>query len=459
MDGMDAKTRLNQFCQRFCVRPVTKMDIVYSTTKFGNNQYQAIVKLNCMEGQEYAGELSANPKEAEKSAAQQAMQAYSTVLSQLPPLRAGQKKKKPAASGDGAVKKPIPEGENPAMTDKVKLNALCMKIAKRALQKGETLYETRQMGIGKAPTGYQTTVRLVCLPGEWANKMFAGQVCQNKQSAEQSAAGIALAAMLLDPELAEAAAKAPEKKKAERPEGGKGKGKGWGKGDHFSDQKSGFHRESSAFSVSRQTFLPTEKGAGPSRLASKPSICLLCWLEQELRAERFPEPVVRAIVDGASAGTDCAKFGETFEHTPDGRSHISKWSVWTRGCGDVAELAMLCTNVSFQTAKVIERFEEVQEPIVVTRSFRRAVGNLQRVEEGLPPNVTKSFRLAAGNLPRVEEGFPRNVGTRTIRRPLFREHVVNSADVEAIRRYVEHQVCCDALDTFGCSEDSGASKF
>ncbi|CAE8610197.1 unnamed protein product, partial [Polarella glacialis] len=230
MDGMDAKTRLNQFCQRFCVRPVTKMDIVYSTTKFGNNQYQAIVKLNCMEGQEYAGELSANPKEAEKSAAQQAMQAYSTVLSQLPPLRAGQKKKKPAASADGAVKKPIPEGENPAMTDKVKLNALCMKIAKRALQKGETLYETRQMGIGKAPTGYQTTVRLVCLPGEWANKMFAGQVCQNKQSAEQSAAGIALAAMLLDPELAEAAAKAPEKKKAERPEGGKGKGKGWGKG-------------------------------------------------------------------------------------------------------------------------------------------------------------------------------------------------------------------------------------
>mmetsp|Transcript_93965 Transcript_93965/g.169722 ORF Transcript_93965/g.169722 Transcript_93965/m.169722 type:complete len:354 (-) Transcript_93965:192-1253(-) len=182
-------------------------------------------------------------------------------------------------------------------------------------------------------------------------------------------------------------------------------------------------------------------------------------LEQELRAERFPEPVVRAIVDGASAGTDCAKFGETFEHTPDGRSHISKWSVWTRGCGDVAELAMLCTNVSFQTAKVIERFEEVQEPIVVTRSFRRAAGNLQRVEEGLPPNVTKSFRLAAGNLPRVEEGFPRNVGTRTIRRPLFREHVVNSADVEAIRRYVEHQVCCDALDTFGCSEDSGASKF
>merc|ERR1719343_1979861 len=70
--GMDTKTELNQFCQRFCQRPVTKNDIIYTTTKFGH-QYQSIVKLNCLGGAEYAGNLSSNPKEAEKLAAQQAM--------------------------------------------------------------------------------------------------------------------------------------------------------------------------------------------------------------------------------------------------------------------------------------------------------------------------------------------------------------------------------------------------
>eukprot|EP00440_Ansanella_granifera_P000384 gb/GFBE01000416.1/.p1 GENE.gb/GFBE01000416.1/~~gb/GFBE01000416.1/.p1 ORF type:complete len:326 (+),score=98.78 gb/GFBE01000416.1/:1-978(+) len=234
MEGMDAKTRLNQFCQKYCLRPVTKKDILYSTTKFGHDQYQAIVRLNCMEGQEYAGELRPNPKEAEKSAAQQAMVAYAAVISSLPPMKPGGKKKKSAgaagaaggaAGGEEKAKKKLEDGENPALTDKVKLNALCMRIAKRPLQKGDTVYDTRQMGLGKAAAGYQTTVRLPCLPGDWAAKMFAGQVCTNKQAAEQSAAGIALAAMIVDPVLVEAAAKAPPAKAGG--EGKKGGGKGW----------------------------------------------------------------------------------------------------------------------------------------------------------------------------------------------------------------------------------------
>merc|ERR1719373_109380 len=69
---VDPKNQLSQFCQKFCQRPVTKTDIVYTTSKFGY-QYQSIVKLNCLGGAEYAGNLSANPKDAEKLAAQQAM--------------------------------------------------------------------------------------------------------------------------------------------------------------------------------------------------------------------------------------------------------------------------------------------------------------------------------------------------------------------------------------------------
>merc|ERR1719444_113853 len=84
----DPKTSLNQFCQRYCSRPVTKADVMYTTTKFGPSQFQAIVKLNCLEGQEYAGELSPNPKYAEKSAADQALQAFAAVIASLaPPVR------------------------------------------------------------------------------------------------------------------------------------------------------------------------------------------------------------------------------------------------------------------------------------------------------------------------------------------------------------------------------------
>lgn len=180
-----------------------------------------------MEGQEYAGELCQNPKEAEKSAAQQAMQAYATVINSLPPMKPVGKKKRSGGEGGGGedkAKRPGLEGENPALTDKVKLNALCMRIAKRPLQKGETVYETRQMGVGKAPSAYQTTLRLPCLPGAWAEKLWVGQVFPNKQAAEQSAAGVALAAMLVDPELSEAAAKAAPTKKSSD---GSKKGGGW----------------------------------------------------------------------------------------------------------------------------------------------------------------------------------------------------------------------------------------
>ncbi|CAJ1400063.1 unnamed protein product [Effrenium voratum] len=223
---MDAKTRLNQFCQRYCLRPVTRKDILYSTTRFGNKQYQSIVRLNCLDGQEYAGELSETPKDAEKSAAQQALKAFSTVISSLPPMKPAKKKK----SGDGEDKAGPSDAENPALTDKVKLNALCMRIAKRPLQKGETVYETQQLGLGKNPTGYQATVQLPCLPEDWASKLFAGQVCPNKQAAEQSAASIALKAIQEDAKLTALAEEKVPKKPSAGGEGKKTKAKAWKSG-------------------------------------------------------------------------------------------------------------------------------------------------------------------------------------------------------------------------------------
>eukprot|EP00439_Symbiodinium_sp_Y106_P011051 s2674_g1.t1 len=225
----DPKTQLNHFCQRYCQRPVTKSDISYTTNKFGN-QYQAIVKLDCIQGQEYAGHLCINQKDAEKSAAEQAVMAFSSQMAVLKPPVQRDKKRKPRTPEEIAERKAKQEAEgNPAITPKTLLNALVMKIAKRYLQKGETVYETKTYNGG----GHQdsssmlvhftkATVKLSALPGEWSERMWAGHVCTTKQKAEQSAAEIALESIKQDKELME---------EADKPKGfgkgGKGKGKGF----------------------------------------------------------------------------------------------------------------------------------------------------------------------------------------------------------------------------------------
>eukprot|EP00930_Biecheleria_cincta_P030920 TRINITY_DN2142_c1_g1_i1.p1 TRINITY_DN2142_c1_g1~~TRINITY_DN2142_c1_g1_i1.p1 ORF type:complete len:341 (+),score=89.00 TRINITY_DN2142_c1_g1_i1:149-1171(+) len=226
VDGMDPKTTLNHFCQRFCKRPVTKNDIAYTTNKFGH-QYQSIVKLDCIQGQEYAGHLCLNQKEADKSAAQQAIMAFMDQIDQLPPPNSKDKKKKTQVrltAAELAAKKArqAEEGDNnPAITPKTRLNALVMKITKRYLKKGETVYETRSFASG----GHQATVQLKALPDDWTGRVWAGHVCTTKQKAEQSAAEIALEQIEADEEL---------QKKAAEPKGmGKGMMKGKGKGKGF----------------------------------------------------------------------------------------------------------------------------------------------------------------------------------------------------------------------------------
>mmetsp|Transcript_53036 Transcript_53036/g.119500 ORF Transcript_53036/g.119500 Transcript_53036/m.119500 type:complete len:335 (-) Transcript_53036:77-1081(-) len=217
---MDPKTELNQFCQQICARPVTKSDIVYVTSKFGHqfgHQFQAIVTLNCLQGQEFAGYLSPTPKEAEKSAAQQALTTYTAQEAVLPTPTPAPK----AAAGGGSSDKEAKsteESDNPAITPKTKLNSLCMRIAKRFLQKGETVYESC-----KVVGGYQATVRLAALPGEWKDRTWAGEVFTTKQKAEQSAAVFALKQISADPELSEEAAR-PKGNNRGRGSGGKGEG-------------------------------------------------------------------------------------------------------------------------------------------------------------------------------------------------------------------------------------------
>jgi len=226
----DFKGELNQFLQKHCKRPLSKQDIVYTVSKF-SGQSQAIVKLNCLEGQEYAGHLCADAKSAEKSAAEQALQA-NFVLVQA--AKEAQPKRMLSAEDTFSAEKRarVDPSQNPSLTPKTELNSLIGKIAKKVLQKGETVYVANKIG-----HFYQATVQSAALPDEWASRAWAGELSATKPQAEQSAAEQALKDIKADPELMERANRTGkpggkgQKFKAEagaEGEGGFGRGKkGW----------------------------------------------------------------------------------------------------------------------------------------------------------------------------------------------------------------------------------------
>ncbi|CAJ1400079.1 unnamed protein product [Effrenium voratum] len=211
----DYKTELNQFLQRHCKKPLTKSDIVYTCSKF-DAQCQAIVKLNCLDGQEYAGHLCYDQKSAEKSAAEQALQANILLVQATKAAAGAPKRANPSAEDPAAKKARLENAANPADNAKTELNSMIGKIAKKVLLKGETVYVANKIG-----AEFQATVQSSALPGEWAERAWAGELAPTKQKAEQSAAAQALQDIKADEELMAEANKSNPKSK------GSGGG-GWG---------------------------------------------------------------------------------------------------------------------------------------------------------------------------------------------------------------------------------------
>merc|ERR1719476_1036049 len=109
------------------------------------------------------------------------------MIAQLPanPTK-GEKRKAEASAQEPAPAAKKPKGEAgeglSSITPKVHLHDALMKILRRPMQKGEAIYEAKE-----CTGGFQATVRLVSLPGAWAGRTWAGEVCSTKQKAEQSA--------------------------------------------------------------------------------------------------------------------------------------------------------------------------------------------------------------------------------------------------------------------------------
>jgi len=115
-----------------------------------------------------------------------------------------------AGSGDKAFsiealypepKEPSPgaelDGSNKSAAAKVALNEAAMRLSKCPLWDNAVVYETLEVKGG----GYQTSVRMICLPGELGEQEWVGKVTFKRRDAEISAAAAALAKVMSVPEL------------------------------------------------------------------------------------------------------------------------------------------------------------------------------------------------------------------------------------------------------------------
>mmetsp|Transcript_38741 Transcript_38741/g.104895 ORF Transcript_38741/g.104895 Transcript_38741/m.104895 type:complete len:314 (-) Transcript_38741:58-999(-) len=185
MAATDSKSLLVQFLQRSIGRTLTKADVVYTTHNSGEH-FQSTVKLVCKEGEEYAGELSTNDKEAMQSAAAQALADFAAEIAALPekpPKAKGGKAKDPDAGlmaimglGAAAGAEAVPNSKTELVQ---KLQAHC----KRPMTRADVIYET-----AKTTDGFQSTVKLVAVGGV----EFTGEVSTGEKLAQHSAAQQAL---------------------------------------------------------------------------------------------------------------------------------------------------------------------------------------------------------------------------------------------------------------------------
>jgi len=191
--AITSKSQFNACCMKLVKRIMQKGEITYETVAVPASDvaaggFQSTVKAPCLPGgyagMSWTGVLRANKRDSEQSAADKALRSlavvpqFSTAFGVAP---------FPEVKESTGAKQRTDE-RNSAVTSKSQLNATCMRILKRVLTKGEITYETIVVPSG----GYQSTVRLPCLPGEHANTPWPGSNCDTKKDAEQSAAEAAL---------------------------------------------------------------------------------------------------------------------------------------------------------------------------------------------------------------------------------------------------------------------------
>mmetsp|Transcript_7106 Transcript_7106/g.21634 ORF Transcript_7106/g.21634 Transcript_7106/m.21634 type:complete len:398 (-) Transcript_7106:124-1317(-) len=183
------KTTLVELCQRYCGRSMDKADIVYTVSEFGG-EYQAMVRIDCVDGQEFAGELCASPKEAEQAAACQALEGLRQDIG----FGAASGKKRKASNVGEDVSKFL-KVDAPDARVKGKLREACKQILGRDLTDDDIVYE-----VTAEERGQVATLTLPNLPGELGASSYGGTLSPFRRDTMLAAASAALDAILADPD-------------------------------------------------------------------------------------------------------------------------------------------------------------------------------------------------------------------------------------------------------------------
>lgn len=233
----NAKTELVAFCQRKSSKSMEKGDIVYKVDNW-NQQFQATVKLNCLGGEEFAGELCQTERQAEQAAAHQVLLAHAEELAAQQSLK---RKALEAANRDPMKWARLEDGDPddfPDPTVKGKLHTAVKQLLGREADNADIVYE-----IGPTEEGMVAQLTLPTLsamyPTEFGGRIWIGEPTPTKQGTRLNAAAQACRYIMTTPQgsmidwsqanLPDPMA--PKNKGVRKPSmGSMGCGKGFGKG-------------------------------------------------------------------------------------------------------------------------------------------------------------------------------------------------------------------------------------
>eukprot|EP00429_Kryptoperidinium_foliaceum_P098354 CAMPEP_0176235282 /NCGR_PEP_ID=MMETSP0121_2-20121125/26758_1 /TAXON_ID=160619 /ORGANISM="Kryptoperidinium foliaceum, Strain CCMP 1326" /LENGTH=318 /DNA_ID=CAMNT_0017574699 /DNA_START=164 /DNA_END=1120 /DNA_ORIENTATION=- len=173
--------------------------------RFGQ-QHQATVTINALDGVQFAGEVAANPKAAEQAAAKIVLDNYAEEVALIMSKANASKNKKKRKANEILIDpaEAVATGGLSALLGtagaidnaKVKLNNALMRLVRRPVSKGDVNFHTVQTAVG-----FQCTISMPCLPGDWGGLAWAGEVASKKKQAEENAAQQAVNAIEADPEM------------------------------------------------------------------------------------------------------------------------------------------------------------------------------------------------------------------------------------------------------------------
>lgn len=202
---LSPKTALQQEIQAKYRRTICKADLIYHTESLGE-QYVSSVTMTFASDLTYRGEPQDNAKDAEASAATEALNSQWEWPDEW----------------EVSAPQPCPQPEN---NYKGQLAHNLQKQLDRTLTKADVLYTIEKDAYAES-NQFRATVTLVCLD----HVVFEGEWCESAKEAEANAALRALAAPLLAPYPAAPRARIPKGDKSDR--GGKGGTRGkYDKGD------------------------------------------------------------------------------------------------------------------------------------------------------------------------------------------------------------------------------------